>query len=359
MTALSKYIGTTVIRMTLLSCVVLMGILSLFTLMDEMTRLEYNYQLADALSFVAYTSPRRFYEMVPYGTLMGCLAGLGLLANNSELIVMRASGVSTFQISFSVMIPVCVLLLLNLYIGEYLVPDMERIARNNKERALSDENKILPKSGFWYREGNTYMHFDWLNPGGVLEGVSHYIFDADRELTRTLFAKRAVFHDIGKNRSYWLLEDIRVTDLGKNETSTQDISSVEWKTNIRPDLLANEILVQPDNLSISELDRKINYLQKQGLSTSKYELGYWQKVFQPLSTIGLVFVAISFIFGPLRESTMGMRIVTGMVVGLLFKFIQDLMAPASLVFGFYPVLAVIVPITACFIFGYFLFRRAA
>lgn len=359
MSQLGRYVGRTVSWMILLCSLVLFGILTLFTLLDEMTRLENNYQLINALSFVAYTSPRRIYEIIPYGTLMGCLAGLGLLASNSELVIMRSSGVSTYQISFNVMKPVLIILLLNMYLGEYLVPEMEKIARNDRERAISDENKILPKAGFWYREGNVYMHFDWMGSGGVLEGVSHYVFDENRQLVRTLFAKRAVFHNIGKHRSYWLLEDLIATDISKDDISTQRIPSYEWKTNIRPDLLSNEMLVQPGNLSISELKRKIKYLGEQELSTSKYELGYWQKVLQPLSTIGLVFVAISFIFGPLRESSMGVRIVTGMVVGILFKFSQDLMSPASLVFSFPPVLAVLVPILGCFILGYFLFRRAA
>ncbi|MDB9880136.1 LPS export ABC transporter permease LptG, partial [Pseudomonadales bacterium] len=76
-------------------------------------------------------------------------------------------------------------------------------------------------------------------------------------------------------------------------------------------------------------------------------------------TLSLVFVAISFIFGPLRESTMGMRVVTGLVTGIVFKFIQDLLSPASLVFGFPPFIAVVIPIIICFSAGYFLLRRAA
>ena len=117
-------------------------------------------------------------------------------------------------------------------------------------------------------------------------------------------------------------------------------------------------MVQPDKMSISELNAKISYMQTQGLDSAKFELGYWSKILQPLATIALVFVAISFIFGPLREATMGMRVVTGLIIGLCFKFLQDLLGPASLVFGFAPLVAVLLPIALCFLGSYLLFRRA-
>jgi lipopolysaccharide export system permease protein len=55
---------------------------------------------------------------------------------------------------------------------------------------------------------------------------------------------------------------------------------------------------------------------------------------------------------------MGMRVVTGLVTGIVFKFFQDLLSPASLVFGFSPMVAVLIPIVLCFGAGYFLLRRA-
>jgi lipopolysaccharide export system permease protein len=112
-------------------------------------------------------------------------------------------------------------------------------------------------------------------------------------------------------------------------------------------------------MSIGELNDNIEYMREQGLNSGKFELGFWKKVLQPLSTIGLVFVAISFIFGPLRESTMGMRVIMGLVIGILFKFVQDLLSPASMVFGFSPIIAIIIPIAICFIVGYPLMRRAS
>ncbi|MDC0996628.1 pantoate--beta-alanine ligase [Pseudomonadales bacterium] len=226
------------------------------------------------------------------------------------------------------------------------------------EKAYFGE-KDYQQFGFWYREGNIFMHFDEVGQDGSLDGISHYYFDDEQKMTRSLFAKHGTFHSEGDDQTYWQLEDVIVTDFKVGRTEANKIDSLRWDSSLAPELLSTEILVQPDKMSIGELNDKIEYMREQGLNSGKFELGFWKKVLQPLSTIGLVFVAISFIFGPLRESTMGMRVIMGLVIGILFKFVQDLLSPASMVFGFSPIIAIIIPIAICFIVGYPLMRRAS
>ena len=358
MKRIDYYLVTTVGMTMLLAVIGLLGILSIFTLIEQVEDIQNNYTLVDVLVFVILSMPRMFYEIAPYAALIGCLAGLGILANNSELLVMRAAGISTWDIAASAMKPALLLVVIALYVGEYILPDVEKSARISREQALSKDNKISTAEGFWYREDNTYMHFDEVGQGGVIVGVSHYYYDDNHVLNRTLYAERGVFHDVRANEQYWLLENVVVTDIHQLKTQTTQLTSLRWDSSLVPDLLNTEILIQPDKMSIGELSAKIAYMEAQGLNSGKFRLGYWRKVLQPLATIALVFMAISFIFGPLREATMGMRVVTGLVIGIIFKFVQDLLSPASMVFGFEPVIAISLPILACFILAYFLFRRA-
>lgn len=69
-------------------------------------------------------------------------------------------------------------------------------------------------------------------------------------------------------------------------------------------------------------------------------------------------MAISFIFGPLRSVTLGQRVFTGVLVGFVFKIGQDLLGPSSLVFGFPPLLAVLIPAAICALAGLVMLRRA-
>jgi len=99
-------------------------------------------------------------------------------------------------------------------------------------------------------------------------------------------------------------------------------------------------------------------LQQQGLDSDDFQLALWKKVLQPLAIGGLVLVAISFIFGPLRDGTMGFRIFAGVIVGIAFQTSQDLLGPASLVFGFAPLYAALVPIGICLAAGFLLLSRS-
>ena len=129
-----------------------------------------------------------------------------------------------------------------------------------------------------------------------------------------------------------------------------------WDSQLSPALLS--VLVQDsDNLSISKLHHYINYLGRQGIESDRYQLSFWSKTLQPLAIISLVLIAVSFIFGPLREVTMGYRIFTGVVFGIVFQLTQKMLGPVSLVYGFPPVIAVLIPIAACFLFGFLLLAR--
>jgi lipopolysaccharide export system permease protein len=86
-------------------------------------------------------------------------------------------------------------------------------------------------------------------------------------------------------------------------------------------------------------------------------LAFWKKLFQPLETISLVLIAISFIFGPLRDVSIGYRIFTGVLTGIVFQTVQDLLGPASIVFGFSVMFAALTPIVANFFVGWLFLRR--
>ncbi len=110
--------------------------------------------------------------------------------------------------------------------------------------------------------------------------------------------------------------------------------------------------------AIARISAAIQHLQQQGLDSDDYQLALWRKLLQPVAIGSLVLVAISFIFGPLREGTMGFRIFAGVLVGIVFRTSQDLLGPASLVFGFSPIYAALAPIVICLLAGFFLLSRA-
>jgi len=101
-----------------------------------------------------------------------------------------------------------------------------------------------------------------------------------------------------------------------------------------------------------------HYLADQGLANGRYWLAFYTKILQPLVTVALVLMASSFIFGPLHSVTLGQRVFTGVLVYFTFRLAQDLLGPSSLIFGFSPLFAVLVPSAICALAGLWLLRRA-
>lgn len=346
--------GRSVAYMIVMASAGLIGLFSIFTFLDQMEDLANDYTVFAVLQYVMYSMPRIYYETLPFATLIGCLTGLGMLASNSELIVMRSAGVSTWHIFWAATKPALVLIALGVLVGELLLPDFERTARVLRKNATSDN--ITPHGGFWYRESDIYMHFNSVGHDGELKDIHQY-FVEDGTLVQSRWAGSATYIGEGED-GYWLLENLIITHLDGTTKREERVDKVVWRTELAPEILSAEILVEPDKMSMLELRRKINYMISQGLNTDRFELGFWSKLVQPIASLSLVFVAVSFIFGPLRETTMGLRVVSGLIIGILFKFVQDLLSPASLVFGFPPFVATLLPVLLCIALGFVMIRRA-
>jgi lipopolysaccharide export system permease protein len=352
MRRIDRYIVSTVAAAMMLVMAIVLSLDFMFAFIGEMDYLKGNYQIYEAFLYVITTLPRRIYDYLPLGAFMGCLVGLGAMAKNSELVVLRAAGVSTGRIVFSTMKPALVVVLLSFFIGEYVAPLTERIAQSQKAIQRGASENVVVQSGLWHREGRVFMHFNAVEPNGVLHGVSMQFYNDKKELVMSRFATRAIYQ-----RESWQLEQVVETHFLKDQIESKSYSSMEWKTELSPSVLS-VLILKPDDLSITGLYTYSRYLKEQDLNASEYMMAFWKKVLQPLTTGVLVLVAISFVFGPLRSVTMGFRVFSGVIVGLIFKYAQDLLGPSSLVFGFNPIYATLIPVTICFLVGVFLLRRA-
>jgi len=350
---IDRYIVSTVSSSILLVLSIVLLLDLVFAFVAEMDELAANYQILDAVYFLIATIPRRIYDYLPLGIFMGCLIGLGTLGKNSELVVLRAAGVSTFRIFYAAFKPALVAIIIGVMIGENVAPYTEKVAQSRKAIAQGASQNIRSEDGLWHREGSSYFHFNAVEPNGVLHGITIQEFDSQQQLIKSVFAERAIYQ-----RKHWLLENVSESRFeSRQHITTNMYTSYPLTTDLSPALLS-VLMVKPENLSVTGLYSYIHYLRSQSLNTSEFSLAFWKKVLQPLSTAALVLIAITFVFGPLRSVTMGFRIFCGLIVGLVFKYLQDLLGPSSLVFGFEPIYATLVPIALCLLAGLALLRQA-
>jgi lipopolysaccharide export system permease protein len=184
----------------------------------------------------------------------------------------------------------------------------------------------------------------------VVLDLTRYRFD-DRHLVEATYAQRALWED-----DAWRLENVATTRIFDDHTESNQAAIMGWDTAFTPTQL-ERLLRDIESQAPSELWYYAQFLEEQGLRNDQALLYFWQKMLMPLTMGSLVLIAASFVFGPLRTVAAGTRVFYGVITGLTFKYVQDLLAPASTIFGFSPVWAVLVPTLACAAVGIYFLRR--
>ena len=353
MTLLHNYIGRSVAGAIFVVLLVILALQAISELVDQLGQMHGAYSFTEVLVYVAFSLPAGIYDYLPLAALVGCLVGLGILASSSELVVMRAAGVSLLQILLSVMRPVLGFIMLGVFLGEFVTPFTDQYGESRKALLLGRDSAITSGQGMWNREGNEYMHFAALLPNGDLIGVSRFEFSEEGRLKRASYAKTAEYQ-----RGGWQERDGQFTELGATQIQAGTFDKRPWNSALNPTLL-QVLMLGKDNLPMVRLYSYAQYLDEQGQDGKEFWLAFWKKALQPLAITSLVMIAISFIFGPLRQVAMGSRVFGGVMVGIAFRTSQDLLGPSSLLFGFSPLFAVLLPIALCAVIGLFLLRRGA
>jgi len=326
MRKINGYIFTSVASATLVVMLVIVSLNFISELIDQMRQVRADYTPMEGLIYSCLSIPSSIYNYLPLSCLIGCLAGLGLLANSSELTVIRASGVSVKRIIWSVMRPTLFFIALSTFLGEFVTPTSEQYKQSRRAIALGHQSALQGQRGVWNREGN--------------------------ELIESTYVESAIFQG-----DHWFEKNGERSKLENNAIQALTFESNKWESELSPKIL-DVLVLSADDLPIQRLYSYASYLEKQGQDASEYRLAFWKKVFQPLATLSLVMIAISFIFGPLRSVTMGYRIFVGVIVGILFRLTQDLLGPSSLIYGFSPLIAVLGPQLMCLLIGMGLLSRS-
>jgi lipopolysaccharide export system permease protein len=349
---ITRYVSRTVFMAIIATLLVISSLDFVFGLIGQLNKVNDAYTIMEAVIYMALLMPGHIYDFIPYSCLIGVLAGLGLLASTSELVIIRSAGVSVARIVWMALRPAMLFIFVALLIGEFAAPYAERMAEARKDFLRHNWVKPLPEK-VWSRESGNFMYVEAVKPNGILQGITRYQFDEQHQLVSASYTETANY-DEGK----WTEHNILVSQVDENGLNHSHIESRNWETNMTPQLF-NILASEPDELSMRDLHYYVNYLEQQQLTASSYSIAFWQKCLQPLAIASLVLIAISFIFGPLRSVTMSQRIFSGVVIGVVFLLLQKLLGPSSLVFGFSPLVAVLIPIMLCILIGFMLLRRAA
>lgn len=338
MRILDWYIARILASTTFLTLAVFISVSGIIKFVEQMKAVgRGGFEMSHAALFVLYSIPRDVEIFFPMSALVGGLIGLGMMASNSELVVMQAAGLSRFNIIKSVMKTASVLILLSMAVGEWLAPPGEAAARAIRAQAISGGSLISSSSGIWAKDGDNFVNIGEVETQGKLKHVQIYRFNENLELASYTNAKSAVYVD-----QTWTLQAVENTKITAEKIEKNEQQTQTWPSTLTPDKLG-VVTVKPESLSISGLVDYLDYLELNQQDQSRYLLAFWRKIMQPITVAVMLLLALSFIFGPLRSMSMGARIMMGVVTGLGFHLLNQGLGSMALVYQIPPIVGAILP----------------
>ncbi|OZB06614.1 MAG: lipopolysaccharide ABC transporter permease LptG [Idiomarina sp. 34-48-12] len=335
---LDRYIARSVLVTSLLSLAVLSGLSSLIRFVEQLKSVgKGTYSVADAGLFVLYSLPRDIEVFFPMAALLGGLIGMGMLASNSELVVMLAAGRSRLNIVGSVMKAAIVMMLAVMAMGEWIAPELESHGRELRARAISGGSLISAQQGIWARDGLSFVNIGEVENTGRLRDVTIYNFDQNNELESITQGQSAIY-----STDQWRLFDVTKTQYTLERIIQSEQEAFMWQSSLTPDKLG-VVTVKPESLSIRGLLDYLDYLESNRQAADRYELALWRKLLAPVTVAVMLLVALSFIFGPLRSTTMGARVLLGVITGFGFHVSNEIFGPMAQVYQLPPVLGALLP----------------
>jgi lipopolysaccharide export system permease protein len=307
---------------------------------------------AELWRYVSLRIPLLISRFLPFAVLLGALIALAGLNQNSEVVSMKAAGLSAHQI-LAPMIVASLGVAIALFAFNELV--VVKSARTLNAWDAADYEPIPPDSGVlsnvWIRDGEDLVRTRIVGGRGAatsLRGVTIY----DREggaITKVIDAERAVQVPGG-----WRLEGVRTYDAPMNMVMRQE--QMAALTGVEPTrfTLAS---VDPAERDFLNLRETIGEMEAAGRPTEEARTGWWHKLSGPLSTLLMPLLAATAAFGLARSGHVLLRATIGMALGFAY-FVADNFSLALGNYGAYPpILAAWAPFLLFLLIGEFVLIR--
>lgn len=303
---------------------------------------------AELLHYVSLRIPQLVARFLPYSVLLATIITLATFNQNSEVIAMKAAGLSAHQILAPLVLAAFVVAAISFGFNERIVTRASATLKawEAAEYGPIPEDKST-RANIYLNDGNDVLlasRIDGTGPGTVMHGVTFYERDEAGMIVRQVRGPTARWANPG-----WRLEQPREFEVGPAE-ARQLTAPVLIAAGITPDQIALR-KVDPDGEPLPELGRSITALKAAGRRTAEFEGKWWHKISGPLSAVLMPLLGAVAGFGLARSGHLFARAVIGMTLGFAF-FVVDNAALAMGSFGGYPpMLAAWAPFVLFFLVG--------
>ncbi len=338
MKILQRYFTASLVRTTSLALLVLVGIFVFLSLIDQLEDAgEGNYGIAQAIIYVILTMPRLVYEIIPIAALIGAMATMAILARNSELDVIRMSGMSKYSLAALLGKSALVIVLFSIFMGEFIAPISEKKAQYQRSSALKEQVIMQTKYGFWAREGNSFINIRNVLPGNKIEEIYIYEFDDQARLRNSIFAQHAEYID-----DLWVLEGVEKIIIDGTGVRREEYKKAGWESWLDSDIISL-VVVSPEYLTLWSLYEGIRFLKSNSQNAVQYEQAFYGKLIRPFTIIAMIILSIPLVVAKSAPVALGQHVFTGALIGVIFYFCDSASSHIGMVYGIHPSISAAAP----------------
>ncbi|MGB7266030.1 MAG: LPS export ABC transporter permease LptG [Terracidiphilus sp.] len=297
--------------------VLLMIVFTFFDLIGDILR--NRIALGIVGEYLLNLTPSMIYQIAPLAVLIAALVIFGALNRNSEIVAMKATGISLYRLVVPI-VTIAVCLAVSLFIfDQYYLPQA-----NRRQEALRNIIKGRPPQTYLHPEQKwifgqkplpgepgRIFYYEFFDPdSNEFANISVFEFDPSTfQLTRRIFAKRAVWNP---DKPGWLFENGWVRDIqGANVKAYSTFLETTFpEIHAPPDYFKKEDL-QSQEMNFGQLNRYIHDLRQSGFDTKRLSVALWDKLSYPLIAVVMALLAIPFALSMGRRGSL-----TGVAVAI-------------------------------------------
>jgi LPS export ABC transporter permease LptG/LPS export ABC transporter permease LptF len=328
---LDEYVVREFVGMFLLvlaSFVLLMLVFTFFELVGDILR--NHIALSVVGTYLLNLTPSMVYQIAPLAVLIAVLVTFGVLNRNSEIIAMKATGISLYRLVIPV-ISISAVLAVSLFLfDQYYLPQANRRQESLRStiKGKPPQTFLHPEQKWMFGQQQTgqpgrIFYYQFFDPD-TSEFANFTVFEFDPttfSISRRIFASRVYWDD---DRQTWQFQNgWECTLAGQMQTSYREFKFASFpEIHEDPSYFKKESL-QSQEMNFSQLERYIRDLRQSGFDTMRLRVALWHKLAYPLVCIVMAVIAIPFAL------TMGRRgsltgIAVAIAIALAYWVVDDL-----------------------------------
>jgi LPS export ABC transporter permease LptG/LPS export ABC transporter permease LptF len=328
---LDKYVVSEFLKIFFLVLAGFVSLILVFTVFDLLKDiLSHDIGWSTVGQYLINLAPSILYQTTPLAVLIAVLVTFGVLNRNSEIIAMKACGISLYRLVISIVSIAAILSLTLFLFDQYYLPQANRRqeALRNIIKGKPPQTVLHPEQNWIFGQPHSdepdrifyYQFFD----AGRSEFANLSLFEFDPStfaLTRRIFAARAVWDP---DTASWIFLNGWQRDIdGANVSEYREFLKTSFAEIHEPPGYFQKESMKAQEMNFGQLERYIGDLRQSGFDTMRLRVELWHKLAYPLMAVVIAVLAIPFALSMGRRSSLT-GIAVAIAVALSYIVLNDL-----------------------------------